>query len=68
MTEFQNKSFSVYPGKDGGQKYRDNWDAIFKKRSDGECNCGGTPDEVDARGWEHADTCPRHQGQSQRSI
>ncbi len=36
MTEFQNKSFSVYPGKDGGQQYRDAWDTVFgpkKKKS-----------------------------------
>ncbi len=31
MTEFANKTFSVYPGKDGGQAYRDNWDRIYKK-------------------------------------
>ena len=31
MTEFANKSFSVYPGKDGGQTYRDNWDRVFGK-------------------------------------
>lgn len=31
MTEFANKSFSVYPGKDGGQQYRDNWDRIYGK-------------------------------------
>ncbi len=29
MTRFQDKSFSVYPG-DSSQKYRDNWDRIFK--------------------------------------
>lgn len=32
MTEFANKSFSVYPGKDGGQSYRDNWDRIYAKK------------------------------------
>lgn len=32
MTEFEKKSFSVYPGKDGGQVYRDNWDAVFGKK------------------------------------
>lgn len=44
MTEYLNKSFSVYPGKDGGQQYRDNWDAVFAKKaepieSDLLCNC-----------------------------
>ena len=34
MTEFANKSFSVYPGKDGGQAYRDNWDRIYGKREE----------------------------------
>ena len=32
MTEFQNKSFSVYPGGTGGQEYRDNWDRVFGKK------------------------------------
>ena len=30
MTRFLDKSFSVYSG--SGQEYRDNWDAIFKKK------------------------------------
>ncbi len=34
MTEFANKSFSVYPGKDGGQQYRDNWDRIYGKKEE----------------------------------
>lgn len=34
MTDYLNKSFTVYPGKDGGEKYRDNWDRIFKKKAD----------------------------------
>lgn len=38
MTEFQNKSFSVYPGERGGEQYRDNWDRVF-----GKCpKCGNT--------------------------
>ena len=32
MTEFQNKSFSVYPGGTGGQEYRDNWDRVFGRK------------------------------------
>ena len=32
MTDFLNKSFSVYPGGSGGQEYRDNWDRIFGKK------------------------------------
>ena len=34
MTEYLNKSFSVYPGGNGGQKYRDNWDAVFSKKAE----------------------------------
>lgn len=34
VTEFQNKSFSVYPGGVGTQEYRDNWDRIFAKKKD----------------------------------
>lgn len=59
MTEFQNKSFSVYPGKDGGQKYRDNWDTIFGKKEKAEpvaesdpCTCGTQCNEC------HMDGCP----------
>lgn len=32
MTEYLNKSFSVYPGGSGSQEYRDNWDRIFGKK------------------------------------
>jgi hypothetical protein len=36
VTEFVNKSFSVYPGGEGGQTYRDNWSRIFEKANDEE--------------------------------
>lgn len=57
MTEFQNRSFSVYPGKDGGQAYRDNWDRIYAKKADPEadlCTCGSEQFEADG----HHDDCP----------
>jgi hypothetical protein len=34
MTEFQNKSFSVYPGARGGETYRDNWERVFGKKTE----------------------------------
>jgi hypothetical protein len=37
MTEYLNKSFSVYPGGTGGQEYRDNWDRIFGKKKSAWC-------------------------------
>ena len=63
MTEFQNKSFSVYPGKDGGEAYRDNWERIYGKNKEkaqelhmrrpcGEC--GGSEKESD---WGHSGVC-----------
>lgn len=36
MTEFQNKSFSVYSPGGGSKQYRDNWESVFGKRD----SCG----------------------------
>ncbi len=55
MTEFINKSFSVYSGT--GKEYRDNWDAIFAKKCPIDCQClchdtgGGVHDH-------HGEPCP----------
>ncbi len=42
MTDFEKKSFSVYPGANGGQAYRDNWDAIFAHVAPQCPKCGNT--------------------------
>lgn len=53
MTEFANKSFSVYPGKDGGQAYRDNWDRIYGKKEGPEPTKEPEPDYCEV-----CDLCP----------
>lgn len=58
MTEFQNKSFSVYPGAMGGEQYRDNWERVFGKK--------GTKEEEEAdamRRWEaqKSPDCPNRE-------
>jgi hypothetical protein len=62
VTEYLNKSFSVYSGT--GETYRDNWDRIFGKKKERpeppkepepepECNWLDTCSD-----WEHDQTCP----------
>ena len=58
MTEFIKKTFTVYPGKDGGETYRDNWDRVFAKSTRcQERDSNGIQCELD-NGHESAHACP----------